>query len=226
MSPGYFPGGIVHFHGGSRASCKVFPTGGIYGVGRRVLFRRDAMPMAITVIENPPDANDPRKDRSRDSAILHDLYVRYGQIVFRTAYRITESRSDAEDVLQDVFVGLPEALRSYTGRGSLEGWIRRIAGRAALAKLRRRKRRAEVPIQDGSDFSSAGPCPDAAVERTALLGALEKLPDDLRIVFALKEIEGYSHDEIGRLLGIRTGTSEVRLHRAKRQLRDLLGGQS
>ena len=60
---------------------------------------------------------------------------------------------------------------------------------------------------------------DHAIDRTALEGALRAIPDKLRVVFVLREIEGYTHAEIAELLGIRRGTSEVRLHRAMRALR-------
>ncbi len=61
------------------------------------------------------------------------------------------------------------------------------------------------------------------LDRMAIATALAALPDDLRVVFMLSDIEGFSHAEIGKLLGIRRGTSEVRLHRARRRLRALLG---
>ena len=59
--------------------------------------------------------------------------------------------------------------------------------------------------------------------QTCALPILLALPDDLRVVFMLRDIEGYTHAEIAALLGIRTGTAEVRLHRARRKLRALLG---
>jgi RNA polymerase sigma-70 factor, ECF subfamily len=66
--------------------------------------------------------------------------------------------------------------------------------------------------------------PSGALERLTLDAALAKLSDDHRTVFLLKEVEGYDHAEIGELLGITTANSEVRLHRARRQLRELLRG--
>jgi RNA polymerase sigma-70 factor (ECF subfamily) len=65
---------------------------------------------------------------------------------------------------------------------------------------------------------------DHALERMSIDSALDRLSDDHRTVFLLKEVEGYDHAEIAELLGISTANSEVRLHRARRQLRDLLRG--
>src|SRR5207249_1720052 len=65
----------------------------------------------------------------------------------RLAYRLTGTREDAEDVVHDVFVGLPEALLRYEERGRLESWLKRVAARVALMRLRQRGRRREVPLE-------------------------------------------------------------------------------
>ncbi len=158
---------------------------------------------------------------SGDPEALTELYRRYGDAVHRLAFRLTGSAADAEDVLQDVFVGLPEALRSYAERGSLEGWIKRVAARTALMRMRRERRRREVAL-DPLPEPAARSDPGAVVERTSIQRALDALPETLRLVFVLREVEGHSHAEIGELLGIRPGTSEVRLFRAKKMLQDLL----
>jgi RNA polymerase sigma-70 factor (ECF subfamily) len=148
---------------------------------------------------------------------LEALYHRYASLVARVAYRITGSRDEADDVVQDVFIGLPEALRRFDGRGSLDAWIHRVATRAALMRVRQTRR--HMPLDSTSEPRTRSP---DSLAKIALDAALEKLPEPLRLVFVLKEMEGYSHAEIADLLGIRTGTSEVRLFRATRRLRALL----
>lgn len=156
--------------------------------------------------------------RGGSPVALGALYERYAPLVARVAYRVTGSMDDAEDVLQDVFVGLPEALRKFEGRGSFDGWIHRVATRTALMRLRRERQSAAMPeLLDSRSPTSAG-----IAARLTLEAALLRLPDALRLVFVLREMEGYSHAEIGSMLGIRAGTSEVRLHRAVRQLRAYL----
>jgi RNA polymerase sigma-70 factor, ECF subfamily len=90
-----------------------------------------------------------------------------------------------------------------------------------LKRLRSRSRRREVPLHNETQDPGVG---DRETEagRLILDEALAALPDDLRVVFVLREIEGYSHAEIAEMLGIRRGTSEVRLFRAIRHLRRLL----
>jgi RNA polymerase sigma-70 factor (ECF subfamily) len=142
------------------------------------------------------------------------LYTRYADLVYACALRCLASQPDAEDVLQDVFVGLPEALHNYGERGTFESWLRRVAIRTALMKLRSRERRRERAI-DFSDLPPVAPHPDAdIIDRVAARRAILQLPDTLRPVFILKEVEGYSHREIAELLGISPGASAVRLNRA------------
>src|SRR5688572_21492081 len=156
-----------------------------------------------------------------DIDALDAIYHRHAASLLRLAYRLTRSVDDAEDVVQDVFVGLPLAMRRYVDRGKLEAWLRTITTRVALNRLRRHGRRREVPLDGETEVPRVGAA-DTEVGRLVLGEALGALPDDLRAVFVLREIEGYSHAEIGEMLGIRRGTSEVRLFRAIRQLRRLL----
>src|SRR5881296_3268595 len=149
---------------------------------------------------------------------LSALYLEHGAALYRLAYRLTETREDAEDVVHDVFVGLPEALARYEERGKLTSWLKRVTARVALVRLRARTRRREVGIE--ATLPTAAPPLDSA--SMALRAAVDALPDPLRAVLVLKEIEGYSHAEVGELLGISAGASRVRLNRAMRRLRKTL----
>ena len=152
-----------------------------------------------------------------------ELYARYAAPITALAYRLTGSRQDAEDVLHDVFLGLPEALRRYDERGSLDAWIKRVAARVALTRLRTAGRRREVSLAPDA-LAEPGAFASRLDDRAALEHAITRLPHSLRVVFVLKDVEGYSHAEIAGLLGISTGASEVRLSRAIRRLRQLLEG--
>ena len=158
--------------------------------------------------------------RSGEPTAITQLYERYGDTVYRIGYRLTGSPVDAEDVLQDVFLGLSRALQTYAGRGSLEGWIKRVAVRTTLMKLRLRKRKAEVALEHlppgATEGAGGGMSP---TDRMELEDAVAALPGALRKVFVLRDVEGYTHTEIGEMLGIGTGASRVRLHRARMVLR-------
>lgn len=158
--------------------------------------------------------------RAGDVSALGELYGRYARMLLALARRLLGSAEDAEDVLHDVFLGLPEALRQYEERGSLESWLKRLTARVALNRLRSHGRRREIAL-DGALSTRRGGA-DAVHDAIALQAAIDDLSDALRAVFVLKEIEGFSHAEIGALLQITPGASEVRLHRAIRSLRHSL----
>lgn len=154
---------------------------------------------------------------SRDA--LAELYRRHRPAVYRVAYTITGSLHDAEDVLQDVFVGLPRALRRYDEGGKFESWLKRVAARTALMRLRRARR--QVPPLDFVRPAWLDQS-EMLVQRLELRDALRAMKPDLRLVFVLREVEGYSHAEIADLLGISAAASRVRHHRAWKDLRTRL----
>ena len=147
---------------------------------------------------------------------LEALYRQYADGVYTLAYRITGSREDAEDVLQDLFVGLPRALAGYREQGRFESWLKRIAARLALMRLRSARRRSEVSLLDVGDPPDRELHPLHAIE---LERAIQSLPEPLRVVFVLREVEGFSHAEIGQLLDISEANSATRLNRAWAALR-------
>jgi len=143
------------------------------------------------------------------------LYRLYSARLLRLGRRLTGSRHDAEDIVHDLFLGLPEAIRSFEGRGSFDGWLSRVATRMALMRIRSTRRRREAALEDGHFVSD----PAGAGEQSDLERHVAALPITLRAVLVLRQIEGYSHDEIGALLGISSGASRVRFSRAVQQLR-------
>ncbi len=159
--------------------------------------------------------------RQGDPAALSVLYDEFGAWLYRLAYRVTGSRDEAEDVVQDVFVGLPEALGRYDERGKFDAWLKRVTLRVALMRLRRSNRRHEVSLEAAADVLAHDRDSAATAE---IQTAIDALPDRLRLVLVLKELEGYSHGEVAEALGISVGTSRVRLLRALKILRRRLGG--
>ena len=173
------------------------------------------------VVPNQSDTIARARTGSPDA--IGRLFVEHADGLLRLAFRLTASNADAEDVVQDVFVGLPEALRHYEERGSFDAWLKRITVRCALMRMRSAARRPHMTLDDAQQLRATTPDLDA---RMSIDRALEQLTPNLRSVFVLHEVEGYSHIEIGSLLGIRPGTSEVRLFRARTLLRATLDDRS
>lgn len=173
--------------------------------------------MDTRLVASEPDAALVRAVRGGSLEALGCLYDRYAESMYATACRFSRTYADAEDVVHDVFVGLRHALARYRERGRFEPWLRRMVVRRAIDL-----RRGRSPEHELTDLAAASDVASDAVDRTALRQALAALPDGLRDVFLLKEVEGYSHVEIGKLLDVRPGASAVRLHRAHKQLRRML----
>lgn len=152
---------------------------------------------------------------------LGEMYERHATALLRLATRITGSVFDAEDVLHDLFVGLPELLRRYEHRERLDAWLRGVVVRMALARLRRDRRREHIiaPAAHTLRAADATTDPWGALDLERALGTLS---EGERAVFVLRQLEGCSHDEIATLLHITSGASRVRYLRALRRLRRLL----
>lgn len=178
-------------------------------------------PPAITRSVLTPD-EILRRARAGDPDGLAALYDRHAADLYRTAYRLSGSSADAEDIVHDLFVGLPEALKRYEERGNIAAWLTRVVVRLALMRSRSDRRRRLAPILEADNVASSGRT-DAQLDHAEAHAAVMSLPPGLRVVFTLKQVEGFSHEEIGRMLGISVGASRVRLTRAIQMLRRSLG---
>ena len=187
-----------------------------------LLGARDATAEAPDIEDAPATARRRQLDALAlgDAEALAQLVAEFGDLVYGTIYRLTANTADAEDATQDVFIRLPRVVSGFAGTvEQFPGWLRRIAVRAALMRLRTGRRRNEVSAESVVALLSR---PDDVLSRLSIESALARLTVEHRTVFLLKEVEGYDHAEIAELLGISVANSEVRLHRARRQLRELL----
>ena len=144
------------------------------------------------------------------------LYESLSPKMFPVCLRYMGNREEAEDVLQEGFVTLFSKLDSYSGKGSLEGWARKIFVNTALMQLRKNDVLKESEDLEGAwDVSSQDPTIIQNIGYQELLEIIESLPPGFRTVFNMYVIEGYSHKEIGEALGISENTSRSQLQRAR-----------
>lgn len=141
------------------------------------------------------------------------LYKQYSGVLFGICLKYSPNRAEAEDNLQDAFITIFSRIGQYQGKGSFEGWIKRITVNTALQKYRKKK---------VYDISNEEQIEDAEVEIEEtnvpldfLLKIIQELPDRYRLVFNLYVLDGYSHKEIAEMLGISDGTSKSNLARAR-----------
>lgn len=169
--------------------------------------------------------------RLGDTAAHAELYRAYAPMVYTVARRLLGSNAAAEDALQDCFVEVIRKASHYRGDAGIHGWIRQIAINKALSQLRspwlRRRVLAAPPRVDGEmarpDPAEPGHDPNERIaSHLALSAALDSLAATARAVVWLHDVEGYTHEEVGRLMGRSTSFSKSQLARAYRQLRAIL----
>jgi RNA polymerase sigma-70 factor (ECF subfamily) len=152
------------------------------------------------------------------------VYRRHAPGVYTLARRMLNDAAAAEDVLQDTFIEVMRKLDDFRGDAALGTWIRRIAVNKCLMHLRSAWTSRAERVED--DFASAPSPADTgrSVELATDIGrALALLPDAARVVIWLHDVEGYTHVEIGRLMGQTASYSKSQLSRGYRRLRELLG---
>ncbi len=157
------------------------------------------------------------------------LYRRYSPRLYAVCLQYSGNTEEARDVLQDGFIKIFENLSHFSHEGSFEGWMRRIIVNTALERYRNRYYLSRVDDIDEVSEPAAEPDTDdfAGLEAEDLLKMIMELPPKYRMVFNLYAIEGYSHREVGEMLGITEGTSKSNLSRARdilqRKVRILTG---
>lgn len=155
-----------------------------------------------------------------DREALASLFRSYAVPMRHVALVVTGSPMDAEDVVQEVFVELPDSIGAFEGRCPLWGWLRRVTILKARMAVRARSRRRESSLEDETPATDL---PDVArVELIALERAMAALPPRYRAVLLLRELEGLTHEEIARRLDTSANVSCVTLCRARRRLREEL----
>lgn len=167
-----------------------------------------------------------------DTSLFEILMRRYNQRLFRVARGILADDAEAEDVAQEAWLRAFRELAGFRGEARFSTWLTRIACHDALARVHKRRRLVPIlsPTTGGGgeppEPRAESPGPERDLEnrelQDLLRAAVEILPDPLRAVFCLREIEQLSTEQTADALGLTAENVRVRLHRAKRSLRQML----
>lgn len=165
-------------------------------------------------------------DRARqgDGDAVQALYRRHAGRVLAVVRRLTGDEDAAADCAQEAWIRAIRSLPQFRGESAFGTWIHRVAINVALRARRSGQRRSkrEEPMPPALEVAGpAGPTGDALLRRR-LQAALDRLPDGMRHVLVMHDVEGLTHEEIGATLGINPGTSKSQLFKARAQMRSLL----
>lgn len=150
------------------------------------------------------------------------LYKQFAAKMLAVCMRYAIDKPEAEDMLQNGFIIVFGKINDYRGEGSFEGWVRRIMVHGSIAYYRKHHKMLVVEMDDTTPGQSVNPAAAANLNAKDLMQLVQSLAPGYRMVFNLYAIDGYSHKEIGELMGITEGASKSQLSRARRILKEQL----
>ena len=182
--------------------------------------------------ETQPEAI--RRAQEGDAAAFEYLYKANSKRVYSLCLRMLRNTSDAEDLTQQIFLGVFRKIGTFRGDACFSTWVHRVAVNAVLMHLRRKKpdeidARRSNPNDGNADASQEFGASDTsmlgAIDRLNLARAIGRLPAGYKRLFLLHDVMGYQHNEIAKLVGCSIGCSKSQVHKARKRLQHLLRGE-
>jgi RNA polymerase sigma-70 factor, ECF subfamily len=180
-----------------------------------------------------PDVGLLQRIVARDTTAVAELYDRHSSLLFGVLMRILRNRSDAEDVLQEVFVRVWTRADTYDERlGCAAAWLTRMARNRAIDRIRARRTRGDVDAPEPSEElrEPRAVAPDVTPEQRAqdsqrterIHSALDRLPAEQRVLIAAAFFEGFTHSELAARFRLPLGTVKTRIRSGMLAMRDEL----
>jgi len=166
-----------------------------------------------------------KRGREGDIQALEAIYKQFNRPLFNLVYRYTYNREIAEDLLQDIFIKVFSHLQDIRNEETFVGWIYRIAINTCYSYLRRKKSQLQrtIPLNEveGTIEGKTNESGDQIMKKS-LDDAVKILPDKMKSIFLLHDVQGFKHKEIARMLGCSMGTSKSQLFKARMKIRESL----
>jgi RNA polymerase sigma-70 factor, ECF subfamily len=167
-----------------------------------------------------------------DPGAFEIIYQEHSRRVYALCLRMLGDPTEAEDLVQDVFVLLFRKIRTFRGESAFSTWLHRLAVNLVLMRLRK-KSPPTVSIEVTADLDDESRSPsidigapdlllEGSIDRVNLERCIGQLPAGYRAIFVLHDIQGYQHNEIAEIVGRSVGDSKSQLHKAHMRLRELL----
>lgn len=158
--------------------------------------------------------------RKGSSRAQFSLYNQYSKAMFNLAYRMLNSREDAEDVLQETFIDCFRSIDSFRFESTFGAWLKRILINKCINHLKKKK--IDLTLTDNLPSDVYEEEEETVYDISRIIKGIEMLPDGYRVILTLYLLEGYDHSEISQILGITESTSKSQYSRAKDKLRSQL----
>lgn len=190
--------------------------------------------MSATDLASLPDAELVRIAQGGDTRAFDELVRRYQDKVYRLSFKILRHEDDAAEALQDALLSAYRGLKNFKAESTFSTWLYRVATNAALMKYRKRRdghislERSQSDDEDSEPLAlpdwSAQPLEELldAETRDVMREGIDRLPEELRVVFVLRDVEELSNLEVSEVLDLSIPAVKSRLHRARLQLRNRL----
>lgn len=173
-----------------------------------------------------------------DLDAFEELIIKYEKKIYVIAYRFMGNEHDAKDLTQETFIKAFNNIKKFRQESSFSTWICRIANNSCIDELRKKKRRPidsldeKIELNEGSiskQVKDERPTPEEAYETGELNQYLQKILNELnessRMVVVLRDIEGYSYEEIAEITDVSLGTVKSRLYRARKELKERISSE-
>jgi RNA polymerase sigma factor (sigma-70 family) len=152
--------------------------------------------------------------KNQDLKAQEELYKKFSGILFSVCLKYSPNYHEAEDNLQDAFITIFNRIEQFKGKGSFEGWMKRVTVNTVLQKYRK-QRVFNLTNEEQLEEEAVIEIEDNAVPLDFLLKIVQELPDRYRLVFTMYVLDDYAHKEISDIVGISVGTSKSNLARAR-----------
>jgi RNA polymerase sigma factor (sigma-70 family) len=151
-----------------------------------------------------------------DRRMQEELYKRFAPKMYAVCLRYANNPDDAQDLLQEGFIKVYRNLHRFRAEGSFEGWVRRVFVNTSIEHFRKKSTQlSSVSEKEENTIEDVDITALDSLAEQDIINIVQELSPGYRTVFNLYVVEGYSHKEIGELLGISEGTSKSQLARAK-----------
>ena len=152
--------------------------------------------------------------KNQDLKAQEELYKKFSGILFSVCLKYSPNYHEAEDNLQDAFITIFNRIEQFKGKGSFEGWMKRVTVNTVLQKYRK-QRVFNLTNEEQLEEEAVIEIEDNVVPLDFLLKIVQELPDRYRLVFTMYVLDDYAHKEISEIVGISVGTSKSNLARAR-----------